>query len=407
MRQWLLEKRVPYLERIIGLKGRTGPNGGTNVCACGFGTTIWRCRECADKSPVCVLCCKNRHKLNWFHRVEKWNGRFYQPGALWQVGVKMYVGHNGAPCPKSISALSEVHLESFLRADSGHLNTINIQDVSGKFGKKANDFLAMMSDILDRPLGSLSNTEKSILDEVSRRTGESPDQLVRRLKGAVSKQAEREAENIQADADRSTAEAETVFGDPQSIPKVVEDGDDDWEDEDDQSWTPNIPRFLPRPPPTDGAGHSFMTVVHSNGFHSLPVVWCNCGEHQNDRDLQLLDMHLYPASYDNIRTVFTFSCLDDHRYEYLESKTSHYQYHSKLQRLTCSVYPEAAPNRHAELRRVARQWRNLKYRKWFWKLSNSNGGRGSMAHFCAACPQPGINLGPDWEKEYAQNPYVR
>src|ERR1700692_103715 len=100
------------------------------------------------------------------------------------------MGHNGAPCPKSISALSEVHLESFLRADSGHPNTINIQDVSGKFGKTANDFVATMSDILDRPLGSLSDTEKDILDEVSRRTGESPDQLVRRLKGAVSKQAE-------------------------------------------------------------------------------------------------------------------------------------------------------------------------------------------------------------------------
>src|ERR1700691_3444817 len=127
MRQWLLEKRLPYLNWIIRLKRGNGVNGGTNVCGCGYGASVWRCRDCADKSAICVLCCRIRHKLNWFHRVEKWNGRFYQPGALWQVGVKIFVGHNGVPCPKSISALSEVDLKSFLRHDVGHHKRINIR----------------------------------------------------------------------------------------------------------------------------------------------------------------------------------------------------------------------------------------------------------------------------------------
>src|SRR5258705_5668123 len=100
-----------------------------------------------------------------------------------------------------------------------------------------------------------------------------------------------------------------------------------------------------------------------------------------------------------------FSLLDDHRYEYLECKTSHYQYHNKLRRWTCPQCPEAASNRYKELCWVARQWRNLKYRKWFWLLDNLIAKRGKMALFCAACPQDGVNLEPGWEAEQETNPY--
>ena len=190
-----------------------------------------------------------------------------------------------------------------------------------------------------------------------------------------------------------------------NIPVLAEGlEDDDWEDEDDSDGSCDLPRFLPRAPSTDGAGNPFLTVVHSNGFHSLPVVWCNCAKNDRHRDVQLLDLQLYPASYTNIRTVFTFSCLDNHRYDNLECKSSHYQYHSKLRRLTCPDYPDASPNRIAELRRVTRQWRNLKYRKWFWMMQESDAQRGAAVFFCPACPQPGINLPPNWKQEYAANP---
>jgi len=63
-------------------------------------------------------------------------------------------------------------------------------------------------------------------------------------------------------------------------------------------------------------------------------------------------------------------------------------------------------NTNAELRRVSRQWQNLKYRKWFWLLDNEQAGRGEMALFCAACPQNGINLPVGWQDDFAKYPSV-
>ena len=56
--------------------------------------------------------------------------------------------------------------------------------------------------------------------------------------------------------------------------------------------------------------------------------------------------------------------------------------------------------------RVSRQYRNLKYRKWFgFGHVNREPEAGELAIFCAACPQPGINTASDWAAE--KNQYVR
>lgn len=50
--------------------------------------------------------------------------------------------------------------------------------------------------------------------------------------------------------------------------------------------------------------------------------------------------------------------------------------------------------------RVFRQWRNLKLRKWFgFAYRNEDPGPGELAAFCAACPQPGVNLKDGWEQD--------
>jgi hypothetical protein len=260
-----------------------------------------------------------------------------------------------------------------------------------------------ISDILQIPITTLTPVQQRMINEIGVRIGKSPDAVVQILSEMVFQ--ETEVDSIQTLADSCNAEAETS-GIAEEPPIVEVDGmanDDDWEDEDLRS-DGHLPRLFPRPPPSDGFGNKFITVVHSNGFHSLPIVWCHCPGSDCDRDLQLLDLHLYPASYKNVKTVFTFSCLDDHRCENLECKSSHYQYYSKLRRMTCPEYPEASPKRYAELCRVARQWRNLKYRKWFGIWSDEKPERGQMAIFCAACPQDGVNLPPDWKADQEANP---
>jgi len=65
-----------------------------------------------------------------------------------------------------------------------------------------------------------------------------------------------------------------------------------------------------------------------------------------------------------------------------------------------------AQNLYRQLLRTSRQWRDLKTR-----MEQGLGHRpemqtpdGSMATFCPACPQPGVNLPDDWKTKYP--PYV-
>jgi hypothetical protein len=66
-------------------------------------------------------------------------------------------------------------------------------------------------------------------------------------------------------------------------------------------------------------------------------------------------------------------------------------------------------NRYQELYRVGRQWRNLKQ----WKKSGciytkvDPDGPGSLALFCAACPQPGINIPQSWRSDTDTTVYTR
>jgi hypothetical protein len=418
MKVWLQDKREMYLQRILAMKGGPQSGGadigqGLKVCSrCYVGRPVWRCLDCTEKTAVCVLCCRNDHKLDVFHRIEKWNGRFYQRGALWQVGAKIYAGHHGSPCPRSAAALSSQSGNSLAGRQYEILPLHDLSEIGAAFGMTHMELLQIISDCIDHPLGLMTELEQNVLNAIALRSGIHILDLMKRLKAAVAIQAEEEANALQDESDRATVAAEQQQQELPAEPHVpldipLEDdlgNDDEWEDEDRRPSKAHLARFIPRPPPRDGAGNPFLTIVHTNGFHSLPVVWCACAGHQEDRDLQLLDLHLYPSSYDQIGTVFTFSLLDDYRYEYLECKTSRYQYHNKLRRMTCPEQPDASPNRYAELGRVSRQWRNLKYRRWFWLLNNLNVQRGAMALFCAACPQPGVNLPPDWEQLYLRNP---
>ncbi|KAH9024318.1 hypothetical protein EDB85DRAFT_2075192 [Lactarius pseudohatsudake] len=92
--------------------------------------------------------------------------------------------------------------------------------------------------------------------------------------------------------------------------------------------------------------------------------------------------------------------LDDFLADNLECKTTAQQYYSKLQSITNRMFPHHVPNLYKQLLRASRQWRDLKNRIQSG-LGHQNGGipatDGSMAIFCPACPQPGINLPDDWK----------
>ncbi|KAF8802325.1 hypothetical protein BYT27DRAFT_7112705, partial [Phlegmacium glaucopus] len=54
---------------------------------------VWRCRDCGMGTPMCRACMRVSHRENPFHRIEQWNGTFFQPAELWEVSVYLLVRH--------------------------------------------------------------------------------------------------------------------------------------------------------------------------------------------------------------------------------------------------------------------------------------------------------------------------
>ncbi|KAG1880691.1 hypothetical protein C8R48DRAFT_744866 [Suillus tomentosus] len=137
---------------------------------------------------------------------------------------------------------------------------------------------------------------------------------------------------------------------------------------------------------------AMTTIVDKSGAHTHIVKYCTCPE-ATIADIQLFNMGLFPASFVEPKTAFTFNVLNNFLLDNLECGTSATNYYSKLRRMTMSVFPHLVPDCYRELMRVARQWQKLKLLKW-----NSFGHEekevrpGDLALFCLACPQPGINV---------------
>jgi CxC2 like cysteine cluster associated with KDZ transposases len=182
-------------------------------------------------------------------------------------------------------------------------------------------------------------------------------------------------------------------------PDYVDDDPDDteWEDIPASQTDP----LRTQPPTADELDVEHLLLADVSGIISLPTIWCACEVAERKPDEDLLDLQLLPVSYNKIKTVFTFRCLDDYRLSNLECKTTAYRYFQKLRRLTNPGLPQSVPNRYNEFRRATRQWRNLKLRKWFgFGHRVLPPMKGSMALFCAACPQPGVNLPADHKTRY-------
>ncbi|KAH9477652.1 hypothetical protein JR316_0009878 [Psilocybe cubensis] len=346
------------------------------------------------------------HQFTPFHRVEKWTGLYFRPGALWEVGVKLYLGHNGKWCPYP--------------TDPSHLGCDSGNNSSRSHGHGGNN-LPIFEDEHGLDLDPLpaSNNQESF-----------------------------------------TAQ---LLADPE-VPHLVEL--DNGDDEDNDLFEEVDTTYLdqPRPKAADNNGIPFKAIVHTSGVHYLPVQTCICRSVRLPSiNLQYLEMGLFAASFENIQTVFTVEVLEDFWMDNLECKMSAYQYYQKLQRLTSPAFPKKVLNRYCELRRLSREYRDLVLRRHYGEghtreavvsyyrhcydssparmginvfdpingrsdspsqelgmstdPSPGHGGldgppapqmtrtkdypkvedrRGKLALFCPACPQPGINLPDTW-----------
>ncbi|KAI9428962.1 hypothetical protein H4582DRAFT_1828355 [Lactarius indigo] len=157
---------------------------------------------------------------------------------------------------------------------------------------------------------------------------------------------------------------------------------------------------------TTMSGNPLITVVNQTGVFDMDVLFCIC-PNAGANDEQLLQAGIFPSTFKQIETAFTFSVLDDFLADNLECKTTAQQYYSKLQSITNRMFPDHVLNLYKQLLRASRQWRDLKNRiesGLGHQHTGTSANEGSMAIFCPACPQPGINLPDDWRTRYNDKP---
>ncbi|KAJ6587763.1 hypothetical protein B0H10DRAFT_2233949 [Mycena sp. CBHHK59/15] len=152
--------------------------------------------------------------------------------------------------------------------------------------------------------------------------------------------------------------------------------------------------------PKKAAGDDFV-VVDTHGIHEVGLYFCSCGRAQPP-PIQLLRLRWYPATGTNPRSAATFRVLRRFHPLSLESKCSGYEFYNSLARETNNTGLEPSQDRYEKFMRMTRQWRNLQMLKRAGRGHDPNGimstKPGACALLCPACPQPGINLPPGWEK---------
>jgi hypothetical protein len=96
------------------------------------------------------------------------------------------------------------------------------------------------------------------------------------------------------------------------------------------------------PGQNDKDGNPVLTVIDRSGVHEIGVRWCCCSN-APERDMQLMAAGLFPATFRNPKTAFTFRVLEEFHLDNLECKTTPSQFISRLRRLTNEEFPNTVP----------------------------------------------------------------
>jgi CxC2 like cysteine cluster associated with KDZ transposases len=97
-----------------------------------------------------------------------------------------------------------------------------------------------------------------------------------------------------------------------------------------------------KPRQNDIDGNPVITIVDRSGVHEIGVGWCCCAN-APEHDMQLMAAGLFPATFRNPKTAFTFRVLEEFHLDNLECKTTPSQFISRLRRLTNDEFPNAVP----------------------------------------------------------------
>ncbi|KAL6301700.1 hypothetical protein BKA93DRAFT_828035 [Sparassis latifolia] len=136
LNRWLAF-RESYLEELLHFDG-PGTQDFAGKCKVHHQSTALRCLDCFSGKLACPDCTLKAHTLLPLHRVQRWNGRFFERITLANLGLRVQLGHHSGQCfqnqcgPVHFTVLNyrwnEVsmvvrqwrHLKSIKRAGHGH-----------------------------------------------------------------------------------------------------------------------------------------------------------------------------------------------------------------------------------------------------------------------------------------------
>jgi hypothetical protein len=97
MGQWLI-RRNKYLHILLDMEGVT-EDGKCSMCTKQMEI---KCTDCIGGNYFCRECCLQAHMRSPFHRIAQWTGAHFAPTSLCRLGFRLFLGHNGAPCPLTV-----------------------------------------------------------------------------------------------------------------------------------------------------------------------------------------------------------------------------------------------------------------------------------------------------------------
>jgi hypothetical protein len=294
MGQWL-QYRSKYLNILLEMEGWAYA---TKCSICSTTAADIKCSDCFGPNIFCKKCSLDIHKRSPFHRLLRWTGKHYTPTSLYSLGFLLCLAHNGEPCPKTVEVCSYSIVAPLLCSYSFQGVKAAKARASGK----------------RRTTGR--TTAPSSIQEIEEEDLEA-DTL------GISQQLPTPRETPQPEIESQTpAISDTLFD---FVDMSLDLGNSD--------------AHRTR---TGIAGNPLMTVVDSQGVFEMEVLFCACSDSRS-RDEQLLMAGLFPATFKQIETLFTFAVLDNFLADNLECKTTAQQYFSKLQSMTSNLFPNYVP----------------------------------------------------------------
>ncbi|KAG2127943.1 hypothetical protein DEU56DRAFT_872715 [Suillus clintonianus] len=114
--------RPLFLEEILRLEGK-GNLRNAPCSGCGDLSPNYRCEDCFGVNLQCSSCIKTAHQLHPLHRLQKWNGMFFERVTLKALGLRIQLGHApGQVCPKPRRAFND----DFVVMDSHAIHEVSL-----------------------------------------------------------------------------------------------------------------------------------------------------------------------------------------------------------------------------------------------------------------------------------------